>query len=509
MSKSPRIFTPPRAKRTLAAAAGFALIGGIAQAEPLSVTILHVNDLDRMEDDDGRGGVAKLAGLIAEEKASNPNVIVTNGGDAISPSLMSAFDQGAHMIDLYNSVGFDVMVLGNHEFDFGPEILKERIAEANFPMLGGNAIDSDGEPVDGSIPTWTTTVGDYTLGFLGLTTQGTAIKSSPGSVTFSPIVETAEALAAELRDGGADLVIALAHTDVAEDRELVEAGAVDLILSGDDHLLTLHYNGDTALVESYAQAEYVTAVDLTLDRVERGDSTRFVWTPSFRVIDTISASAAPDVQEMVDGYLQLLSDELDIEIGSTETELDSRRSTIRAQEATIGNLIADAMREAVGADIAITNGGGIRADKIYDPGTSLTRRDIQSELPFGNKTVSIALTGQNVIDALENGFSGIEDGSGRFPHVSGLSVTYDGSAEPGSRVQKVIVGDKEIDPAAVYTVATNDFLANGGDGYSVFTTGKMIIDPTAGRYMAAQVIEYIEANAPVAPVIEGRINAAN
>ncbi|MEM1401276.1 MAG: 5'-nucleotidase C-terminal domain-containing protein, partial [Pseudomonadota bacterium] len=326
---------------------------------------------------------------------------------------------------------------------------------------------------------------------------------------FAPLIETAESLATELRDGGADLVIALAHTDISEDRELVDAGVVDMVLSGDDHLLSLHYNGDVALVESYAQAEYVTAIDLALDRVERGDSTRFVWTPSFRVIDTVSAPFDAEVKEMVDGYLDLLSAELDIEIGTIETELDSRRSTIRAQEATIGNLIADAMREAVGADIAITNGGGIRADKIYDPGTTLTRRDIQTELPFGNKTVSIALTGQNIMDALENGFSAIEDGSGRFPHVSGLSVTYDPAAEPGSRVQSVIVGDSEIDLGAVYTVATNDFMAGGGDGYSALTGGKMVIGPTAGRFMAAQVIEYIEANSPVAPVIEGRINAAN
>lgn len=510
MTTNPRPHHRARAGGCVSLLAGAVLLTGTpALAEPTTITILHFNDLDRMEEDDGRGGVARLAGLIAAEKAGNPNVIVTNGGDAISPSLMSSFDKGAHIIDLYNAVGFDAMVLGNHEFDFGPDILKERLTEAQFTVLGGNSFDQDGEAIDGAVPTWTTTVGGYTIGFLGLTTLGTIEKSSPGYVTFSDPVETAEALAEELRAEGADLVIALAHTDLGEDRELIQAAPVDIVLSGDDHVLQLYYDGNIALVESYAQAEYVTAIDLVVDRVESGDSTRFVWTPSFRVIDTATVAPDPEVQASVDGYLNQLSTELDVEIGATDTELDSRRASVRTQETAIGNLIADAMREATGADIAITNGGGIRADKIYDPGTVLTRRDIQSELPFGNKTVTLALTGQAVIDALENGFGAVEDVAGRFPQVSGMTVTYDLSAEPGSRVQQVLVGDAEIDLAGSYVLATNDFMAAGGDGYTMFPKGEVLIDPAAARFMAAQVIEYVEANAPVSPAVEGRIIQAN
>ena len=500
----------PRPLGRLSLLSGAALLAfSPALAEPTTITILHVNDLDRMEEDDGRGGVARLAGLIAQERANNPNVIVTNGGDAISPSLMSSFDNGAHMIDLYNAVGFDAMVLGNHEFDFGPDVLKERLAEATFTVLGGNTYQEDGGPVDGAVPTWTTTVGDYTLGFMGLTTMGTIEKSSPGYVTFSEPVETAEALAEELRNEGADLVIALAHLDLGEDQAMIQASPVDIVLSGDDHVLQLFYDGDMALVESYAQAAYVTAVDLTVDRVERGDSTRFVWSPSFRVIDTAAVEPDAELQAKVDGYLEQLSAELDVEIGATDTEIDSRRASVRTGETAIGNLITDAMREATGADIAITNGGGIRADRIYDPGTVLTRRDIQSELPFGNKTVTLALTGQDILDALENGFSAIEEVSGRFPHVSGMTVTYDPSAEPGARVVEVTIGDAPLDPAAGYVLATNDFMAGGGDGYTMFPGAEMLIDSTAGRFMAAQVIEHIEANAPVSPAVEGRLVQAN
>ena len=476
-----------------------------AVAEPVSLTILHVNDLDQMDGSGDRGGVARLAAVIEAERAMGGNLLVTSGGDAISPSLMSGFDNGAHMIDLYNNVGFDVMVLGNHEFDFGPEIAKERIAEAEFPILGGNVFDTDGEIIDGAVPTWTTQVGDYTIGFLGLTTLGTMVKSSPGDLFFAPITDTAQSLAAELRDGGADFVIALTHTDIGEDRDLIAQGAVDLVLSGDDHLLQVYYDGRIALVESREQADYVTAVDLTFDTVESRGRERFVWTPSFRTIDTATVEPDSEMAAKVQVYLDQLSDELDVEIGTTETQLDSRRASVRSGETAIGNMIADAMRDAVDADVAITNGGGIRADRIYDPGTTLTRRDIQSELPFGNVTVKIGITGAGILAALENGVSQVEDRGGRFPHVSGMTVSYDPSAAAGSRIVEVKIGGAALLPNATYTLATNDFMARGGDGYSPFVDAEMLIDPMGARFMAAQVMEYIAERGSVAPKVEGRI----
>ena len=163
------------------------------------------------------------------------------------------------------------------------------------------------------------------------------------------------------------------------------------------------------------------------------------------------------------------------------------------------------MRGANGADIAITNGGGIRADRTYDPGTVLTRRDILTELPFGNVTVVTEVTGQQVLDALENGFSQVEDGAGRFPQVSGLTVVANLKAPAGSRVVSVMVGDKPLDPAAKYKVATNDFMLNGGDGYTALAGGKVLIGARSGTLMATDVINYIEAAGKVDAKIEGRI----
>src|ERR671918_2289720 len=147
-----------------------ALGPSVVAADPVTLKIVHFNDLDRMEEDEGKGGVARLAAVVEEIRARNPHVLVTNGGDSISPSLLSSFDHGAHMIDLFNKIGIDAMVLGNHEFDFGPEVAAERIAEAQFPILSNNALEPDGSLLDGVTESLVVNVGDYKVGLFGLTT---------------------------------------------------------------------------------------------------------------------------------------------------------------------------------------------------------------------------------------------------------------------------------------------------------------------------------------------------
>ena len=163
------------------------------------------------------------------------------------------------------------------------------------------------------------------------------------------------------------------------------------------------------------------------------------------------------------------------------------------------------MRLAVGADVALTNGGGIRAEKVYPPGSRLTRRDVLSELPFGNKTVLLELTGRELRAALENGFSGIEKRSGRFPQVSGIEVDYDPRRPAGARVVAVRRKGAPLDPDRTYTLATNDFMARGGDGYEVFAEKTLLIESRAGTLMATQVIDHITAREVIAPRVEGRL----
>jgi 5'-nucleotidase/UDP-sugar diphosphatase len=230
-----------------------------------------------------------------------------------------------------------------------------------------------------------------------------SVKSSPGTIQITNTLETGLAEAARLREEGADIIVAVAHANIAGGREMYATGEFDLILSGDDHDLRLMYDGRTALVESSEEAEYVTAIDVTAIIEVEGDDRDVDFTLAFRPMSTLGMEGDAEVRPVSTSSTNCSMLSLTSTLGTITAELDSRRATVRTQEATMGNLVADGMRAAVGADIAITNGGGIRADRVYEPGTEITRRDILSELPFGNVNIMIELTGAEVLAALENG----------------------------------------------------------------------------------------------------------
>lgn len=496
---------------------GAGLVGGLlalsvlaappASAEPVGITILQVNDWDRYGEDEGRGGFARLWSILEAENAEAENVLFIHAGDAISPSLLSGFDNGAHMIALLNELPLDAFVLGNHEFDFGPEAAAERIAEAGFPVVNSNLKTPDGDIFPGTVDTLLLEVEGVTFGLYGITTPDTIEIASPGDTVFEPVLETALARQASLREAGADIVVALVHTGWSDDFDLFRNQAADIILTGHDHDLRVLYNGRTVMVESYAQADYVTAIDL---KVERGEEGGVSWRPAFRVLDSADYPPSEAALALLQPLEDQLSAELDIDIGEALVELDTRRATVRAQESNFANLIADAIRNATGADIGLTNGGGIRGDRLYEAGHVITRRDVLSELPFGNTTVLIELSGADLLAALENGVSQVEEGAGRFPHVSGLRFTYDAAQPAGERVTEVIVGDAPLDPAAIYKVATNDYMLGGGDGFSTLGNGTVIIDPAAATLMASTVANYITAiGGTVDLVAEGRITRLN
>ncbi len=476
-----------------------------ATAETVGVTLVLVSDLDSIEIGETRGGFARLATLVARERAAHANTLVLHAGDAIFPSLLSGFDQGTHVIELLNMIAPDAMTPGNHEFDLGADVFRERVNQATFPILAANLREADGSRIRRIEDARIVEFGNLKVGLVGLTSDEAHEKSSPGNLRFAEMPETLKDRAAGLREAGADIVVALVHGNRSEDQELVRTRAADVILSGDDHDLTLFYDGRTLLAESKAEAEYIAIVDLAVDIGEKDGRRQVKWTPGFRVVDTADIEPEQKVAARIRGYEAELSKELDVELSKAEIALDSRRATVRSQESAIGNLIADAMRSATGADVALTNGGGIRGDKVYDPGTVLTRRDILTELPFRNKTVVIELTGEQIREALENGYSAIEDGSGRFAHVSGMRVAADLSKPPGQRVTGVDVGGAPLDPAKTYTLATNDFLLRGGDGYTVFEKAKVIRGELHGNLMASDVMVYVRIRGTAGAAVDGRV----
>ena len=491
---------------------GGGAIFGEEATDAATITILHTNDVYEIDAEEGvGGGMAELMTVLEEARSASPNSITTFGGDLFSPSVMSALTKGEQMVDFYNRLGTDVAVLGNHEFDFGPEVALDRIMESEFPWLGTNVMGAGGRPALGTESELMIEKAGYKIGFFGVLAPETDELSSIGNnIQITPPIEAAATAVESLQGQGADIIIALTHDDLADDRRLLrEVDGIDLLLGGHDHDPISIMEGGTLLAKTASDAHYLLAVDLHVARVTDDDEEVVKVLPTWRYIATAGVAPDPEIKGVVDAYNAELDKDLDVPVGTTTTALDSQRSTVRGEESTMGNLIADATRETLGADVAIANGGGIRGDRTYDAGTVLTRKDILSELPFGNTAVLIELSGADLLAALENGVSAVEDGAGRFPQVSGLRYAYDAAKAPGERVTEATVGDAPLDPKKTYTVATNDYIYGGGDGYEALTRGNAIIDPSGAVLLASVVMDYIEAQGEVAPEVESRITRLN
>jgi len=479
-----------------------------AFAQTATVTFLHVNDVYEISPKDGRGGFAPLMTLLTQERGKAPLAITTLGGDLIGSSMMSGITKGVQMIELMNAIGLDLAVVGNHEFDFGSEILKQRVAESKFPWLGTNVLGSDGRTFGSLVPTVTRKVGDLTIGFLGILTPDTQHLSNTGpDVRFAPAVDTARAAVKQLKEQGADAIVALTHLTITEDRQLArEVRGIDVILGGHDHDPIMFYEGGVFIFKIGHDAQYlgVAQVEIVKTQTPRGPQVA-VWPREWRVVSTAGVAPDPRIAAIVKTHEDKLDESLKVAVGTTSVELDSRRATVRLKESAIGNLFADAIREVTKADAALTNGGGIRGDRTYQAGTTLTRKDILTELPFGNVAVLLEISGADLRSALEEGVSAVEDVAGRFPHVSGLRFAFDPKRPKGRRVLDVSVGGKPIDPAATYRIATNEYMMAGGDGYASLKKGRPIIDASGGPLMANVVMDYIAARGTVAPAVEGRI----
>ncbi|MEP1209591.1 MAG: bifunctional UDP-sugar hydrolase/5'-nucleotidase [Rhizobiaceae bacterium] len=475
-----------------------------AMAEIVNVSIIVASDMDTMSGKK-RGGVARLASVVKAERAKGGNSVFVYPGDLLSPSILGGFDKGAHMIELLNMAPPDILVPGNHEYDYGPEEFIKRMNEGKFMKLATNTRYKDGSKLPGFEDSVIKQFGDVKIGFMGLTTEDTPDISSPGNITFASNIDTAKRVGGELRESGADMVVAIVHTAIRMDFDLLYKAGVDVVLSGHDHNLHVFYDGRKALVESKEEAEYVTIMDVEFDVGESRGKRRVRWWPNFRIIDTADVTPDPAVAEKVAGYEATLSKELDVPLGMSEIELDTRKASVRTGEAAFGNLTADAMRSAVGADIAFTNGGGIRGNKLYDAGHTLTRRDVLTELPFGNGTVKLEVSGATVLAALEHGYRAAPEATGGFLHISGMKVTVDTSKPAGGRVAEVMVGGEALDTAKMYTLATNDFMGRGGDGYKMLRSGKVLIDASSAKLMANDVMVHVRKLGKVTTGIDGRL----
>ncbi len=281
--------------------------------------------------------------------------------------------------------------------------------------------------------------------------------------------------------------------------------AVDIVLSGHNHDLHIDYDGRVSLTESGQDADYVVAVDVTVQVAGEGAGRHVEWHPNYRIFDTADVKPDPQMQAKVNAYETELDKELAVPVATLGTPFDSRTRVVRSGEAAIGDFIADAMRDQSGTEVAFINGGSIRGNREYPAGTVLTRRDILAELPFGNRTVETKAKGSAIRTALENGFSKVEVAAGRFPQVSGLGIVADFGAEPGKRVVSVDVNGQPLEDDRLYSIAINDFMLRGGDGYEMLAGDKKITADSGDRLIANDVMAYARKLGTISAPAEGRI----
>lgn len=485
----------------------------MAQDGPAHITILHVNDVYQFAPVDGgtRGGLGRLVTIKKEALKENPNTIFTFGGDTISPSVESLTYKGAQMIDAWNAVGIDYAVFGNHEFDFKTADLLARMKESKFTWLGANVFDTRTGKIFADLPPYEVKeIGGVKIGFIGFLLPATKQTSSmEAALEVKDFCAVAKDIVPKMRAAGINTVIALTHLSMVEDKQLAGCADIDLILGGHEHTLLQSSANGTPIFKMTADAREVGKFDLYIDK--KTDKLVSMDWEVMPVTDKIPD--APEFAAVTDKYKDLLT-KLAVLVGATSEELDATSVSSRTKETNIGDFIADSYRNAVGADIALINGGSIRADLTYKPGP-LMKRDVLSILPFNNQIVKLKMNGKLLREVVEHGVSqsGGNNEPGGFPQVSGMSFKFDTTKPAGSRVTELLVGGKAVVDTADYTLATSFFLVDrGGDGYTMLKNATMMTEDVTKAPRDSDIFEQAIKNSPkstISPKIEARIIRIN
>ena len=471
----------------------------------VKVTLLQVNDVYQFAPvDQGKsGGLGRVLTLTKSIKQENPNTLFLMAGDTISPSVESITYKGAQMIEAWNTIGLDYATYGNHEFDFGPDVLAQRVSESKFNWIAANVIDKrTGQPFGGAKRYVVREFGGVKVGLFGIVLPETKITSRPGeNVEFRSPCDTAKEVVSELHGQGVKVVIALTHLSMREDKEVARCAGVNLIVGGHEHTLLESHAGMAPIFKMTSDARELGRIDLNISP-DTGELDSIDW----NVIPVDSTTKeAPEFAAIYRKYANLLA-ELAKPVGRTRVALDARSKENRTRETNAGNFIADSFRKATAADVGLMNGGSVRADSLIGPGR-LTQRDLLSILPFKNKLVKIEVTGATLRAALEHGVSRSAEDSepGGFPQVSGVQFSFDATRKPGARLVDVKVNGLPLDDAKKYTLTTTTFIAlDGGDGYSMFKGSPVIIPPDRAPIDVDAVRKALGTRA-IAPKVEGRI----
>lgn len=484
------------------------------------LVILHTNDSHgRIKEDGTSMGMSAVKYLANRYENAGASVLILDAGDTLHGLPIVTASRGESAVNVMNAVGYSAMAPGNHDFNYGYEHILELEEEMNFPVLAANVTyEADGSLVFGDHIV--ITCGEYTIGVFGMATPETVTKTNPNNVVGLDFNEDnlagiAQAQCDELKELGCDIIICLAHlgddvsstpyrsTDVLE-----QVTDIDLWIDGHSHSV-LNDDGEAHLVNgtlvastgeytknigvvTYDGAEFDAGLVHYADLCNTYEQDGEIITEFYGYDPEITALVQNYYDEMMEFYSEV--------VGHTDVLLNGTREFVRTQETNLGDLAADAILAAApNADFALTNGGGIRANiEIGD----ITRYDLFTVFPFGNMVATVELTGAQIVYILEAATHACPGIDGAFPQVSGITfeihtyIEYEGKyanpTNPGSRIQNVCINGEPIDLDATYVMATNDFLAAGGDTYAILAENFENSGILIGINLEDALINYIQ-----------------
>lgn len=446
------------------------------------LVIFHTNDMhSRIQDTDDSGnsiGLAEISAAVKSAKAKNPATLWFDAGDTFHGMPIITISKGESLIPLLNTAGVDAMTAGNHDFNYGSKQLERLAKQLKFPLLDANVIRrSNGKPV--FKPYKIFKVNGIKVGVFGLSTPETAFKTNPKNVTeveFLNPVKVSKEMIKQLRPK-CDVLIAVMHMGVDASSEFTseriarETDGIDLIVDGHSH--TALPDGirvkDTLIVQAGYYEHFLGKATIEVENHK-------IISKKAQLLDTDEIKAmAPRPDKKILDTLKIVNEKaeklLNEVVAHSDKELSSERLLVRRNESELGNLAADAFRWTANSDIAIVNGGGLRADL---PAGDVKRRDTMAIFPFGNTLRVAEIKGSTIREMLEHSVEYYPASFGGFLDVSGLTFSYDPSKPGKHRVKDIFVAGQPLDENKTYTIALADFQTSGGDDYTMLKGLKIV-----------------------------------
>ncbi|ADJ13423.1 bifunctional metallophosphatase/5'-nucleotidase [Halalkalicoccus jeotgali] len=484
---------------SVAGLAGTALSGRAgAQTENDTVTIVHdLHTHSGIGPLDGPN-IARYRTVIDEQLAAREDAVFLTSGDELGSSPVSFFTKGTHNVAFMNELDIAAAGVGNHDFDYGVETAAERFESSEFPWINSALSTPEGDPIPGTERWRTIEVGDLTLGVFNVVVRGFHnITDYPEEYVAGDPVEVSREMVETLEAEGADVIVLASHVAHDTHYEITEAvDGLDAIFGSHSHITFDEAEVHEGTVISEIGYAYAHLGVMTLD-----SSGELLEWERIDLDESVEPDPAFDARMRVQ-YADL-EEELSREVGETAVELDADGTVTNGRESRLGNLITDAIRETVDAEIALQTAGRIRTDNTYGPGT-LTTRDVLQIMPFTDTLMAFEATGEEIREALEGRIDYLPEdpfGARQRQQVGGLNYEWSGHDEP--EVGAVYVAGEELDPEGSYTVGTTGYVKNTALGYESLRDNEVLRETDAG--LGPAVMEYVESRGRVAPGIENRI----